>query len=54
MESKLAPRKETNRAAEPVLTPELPQERRVIVDNVVFPAAIDRRGQTTANCPIMP
>ncbi|MBN2437144.1 MAG: glycosidase [Deltaproteobacteria bacterium] len=31
------------RSAEPVLTPELPQERRGIVPNVVFPTAIDRR-----------
>lgn len=31
------------RSAEPVLTPELPQERRGIVDNVVFPTGIDRR-----------
>lgn len=31
------------RSPEPVLTPELPQERRGIVDNVVFPTAIDRR-----------
>ena len=31
------------RSAEPVLTPELPQERRGIVANVVFPTAIDRR-----------
>ena len=31
------------RSAEPVLTPELPQERRGIVSNVVFPTGIDRR-----------
>jgi len=31
------------RSPEPVLTPELPQERRGIVPNVVFPTAIDRR-----------
>ena len=31
------------RSAEPVLTPELPQERRGIVANVVFPTGIDRR-----------
>ena len=29
--------------SEPVLTPELPQERNGIVPNVVFPTAIDRR-----------
>ena len=29
--------------AEPVLTPELPQERQGIVANVVFPTGIDRR-----------
>jgi predicted GH43/DUF377 family glycosyl hydrolase len=32
------------RSAEPVLTPALPQERRGIVANVVFPTGIDRRG----------
>ncbi len=31
------------RSTEPVLTPELPQERRGIVTNVVFPTGIDRR-----------
>ena len=31
------------RSQEPVLTPELPQERHGIVPNVVFPTAIDRR-----------
>jgi predicted GH43/DUF377 family glycosyl hydrolase len=31
------------RSAEPVLTPELPQERRGVVSNVVFPTGIDRR-----------
>ncbi|MEO6061147.1 MAG: glycosidase [Thermoflexales bacterium] len=31
------------RSPEPVLTPELPQERQGIIDNVVFPTAIDRR-----------
>jgi predicted GH43/DUF377 family glycosyl hydrolase len=31
------------RSAEPVLTPELPQERRGAVANVVFPTGIDRR-----------
>lgn len=31
------------RSSEPVLTPELPEERHGIVHNVVFPTAIDRR-----------
>ena len=31
------------RSPEPVLTPELPQERTGTVANVVFPTAIDRR-----------
>ena len=31
------------RSAAPVLTPETPQERQGIVDNVVFPTAVDRR-----------
>jgi beta-1,2-mannobiose phosphorylase / 1,2-beta-oligomannan phosphorylase len=31
------------RSQEPVLTPELPQERQGIVANVVFPTGIDRR-----------
>ena len=31
------------RSPEPVLTPELSQERRGAVANVVFPTAIDRR-----------
>ena len=31
------------RSAEPVLAPELPQERSGTVDNVVFPTGIDRR-----------
>ncbi len=31
------------RSAEPVLTPELPQERSGTIDNVVFPTGIDRR-----------
>ena len=31
------------RSAEPVLTPELPQERRGTIANVVFPTGIDRR-----------
>ena len=33
------------RSAEPVLTPELPQERWGIVANVVFPTGIDRRDE---------
>jgi len=31
------------RSVEPVLTPQLPQERSGIIDNVVFPTGIDRR-----------
>jgi len=31
------------RSAEPVLTPELPEERHGIVANVVFPTGIDKR-----------
>jgi predicted GH43/DUF377 family glycosyl hydrolase len=31
------------RSVEPVLTPELPQERRGVIANVVFPTGIDRR-----------
>ena len=31
------------RSAEPVLTPELPQERSGTIANVVFPTGIDRR-----------
>ena len=31
------------RSSEPVLTPDLPQERHGVVANVVFPTAIDRR-----------
>jgi predicted GH43/DUF377 family glycosyl hydrolase len=31
------------RSAQPVLTPELPQERRGTIANVVFPTGIDRR-----------
>ena len=31
------------RSPEPVLTPELPQERRGTIPNVVFPTGIDRR-----------
>jgi hypothetical protein len=41
--SKEHPRMVRYRSAEPVLTPELPQERRGIVANVVFPTGIDRR-----------
>jgi len=37
------PRVILHRSVEPVLTPELPQERRGIVANVVFPTGIDRR-----------
>ncbi|MGH8575898.1 MAG: glycoside hydrolase family 130 protein [Gammaproteobacteria bacterium] len=37
------PRMIRYRSAEPVLTPELPQERRGIIANVVFPTGIDRR-----------
>jgi predicted GH43/DUF377 family glycosyl hydrolase len=31
------------RSTQPVLTPELPQERSGTIDNVVFPTGIDRR-----------
>ena len=31
------------RSVEPVLTPQLPQERHGVVSNVVFPTGIDRR-----------
>jgi beta-1,2-mannobiose phosphorylase / 1,2-beta-oligomannan phosphorylase len=41
--SKEHPRVIRYRSTEPVLTPELPQERRGIVANVVFPTGIDRR-----------
>jgi predicted GH43/DUF377 family glycosyl hydrolase len=41
--SKEHPRKILYRSVEPVLTPELPQERRGAVANVVFPTGIDRR-----------
>ena len=41
--SKEHPRVIRYRSAEPVLTPELPQERRGTVANVVFPTGIDRR-----------
>ncbi|MGA2296768.1 MAG: glycosidase [FCB group bacterium] len=41
--SKEHPRVILYRSGEPVLTPELPQERLGIVDNVVFPTGIDRR-----------
>jgi len=37
------PHKIRYRSAQPVLTPELPTERRGIVSNVVFPTGIDRR-----------
>ena len=37
------PRSIRYRSQEPVLTPELPQERQGTVANVVFPTAIDRR-----------
>jgi predicted GH43/DUF377 family glycosyl hydrolase len=41
--SKEHPRWIRYRSAKPVLTPELPQELRGAVDNVVFPTGIDRR-----------
>jgi predicted GH43/DUF377 family glycosyl hydrolase len=41
--SKKHPRVIRYRSAEPVLTPELPQERSGIIANVVFPTGIDRR-----------
>ncbi len=41
--SKEHPRAVCYRSAHAVLTPELPLERRGIVDNVVFPTGIDRR-----------
>ncbi|MGB8472705.1 MAG: hypothetical protein WCE61_01320 [Candidatus Acidiferrum sp.] len=41
--SKEHPQKIRYRSSEPVLTPELPQERDGIVANVVFPTGIDRR-----------
>jgi predicted GH43/DUF377 family glycosyl hydrolase len=41
--SKMHPRVIRYRSVEPVLTPELPQERRGIIANVVFPTGIDRR-----------
>jgi len=37
------PHKILYRSREPLLTPELPQERMGVVNNVVFPTAIDRR-----------
>jgi predicted GH43/DUF377 family glycosyl hydrolase len=37
------PRTIRYRSPEPVLTPELPQERRGTIANVVFPTGIDRR-----------
>jgi predicted GH43/DUF377 family glycosyl hydrolase len=41
--SEVAPHIIRYRSREPVLTPELPQERQGIAANVVFPTAIDRR-----------
>jgi predicted GH43/DUF377 family glycosyl hydrolase len=41
--SKEQPRTILYRSLEPVLTPELPEERRGAVANVVFPTGIDRR-----------
>ena len=41
--SKAHPRVIRYRSAEPVLKPELPEERNGIVANVVFPTGIDRR-----------
>ena len=41
--SKDHPRAIRYRSADPILTPELPQERQGIVSNVVFPTGIDRR-----------
>lgn len=41
--SKEHPRIIRYRSPEPILTPDLPQERRGVVPNVVFPTAIDRR-----------
>jgi predicted GH43/DUF377 family glycosyl hydrolase len=41
--SKEHPRTIRYRSAEPVLTPELPQERHGTIANVVFPTGIDRR-----------
>jgi len=37
------------RSAEPLLEPELPDERQGVVPNVVFPTAIDRRGEDVAD-----
>jgi len=37
------PRKILYRTAQPVLTPELPEERQGAIANVVFPSGIDRR-----------
>jgi predicted GH43/DUF377 family glycosyl hydrolase len=37
------------RLAEPLLEPELPDEREGVVPNVVFPTAIDPRGPTEAD-----
>jgi predicted GH43/DUF377 family glycosyl hydrolase len=41
--SKEHPREIRYRSVDPVLTPELPQERRGTIPNVVFPTGIDRR-----------
>ena len=41
--SKEHPRTIRYRSAEPMLTPELPQERHGTIANVVFPTGIDRR-----------
>jgi predicted GH43/DUF377 family glycosyl hydrolase len=41
--SKEHPREILYRSVEPVLTPELPQERHGTIANVVFPTGIDRR-----------
>jgi predicted GH43/DUF377 family glycosyl hydrolase len=41
--SKEHPRTIRYRSVKPVLKPELPQERKGIIDNVVFPTGIDRR-----------
>jgi predicted GH43/DUF377 family glycosyl hydrolase len=41
--SKEHPREIRYRSVDPVLTPELPQERHGIIANVVFPTGIDRR-----------
>jgi beta-1,2-mannobiose phosphorylase / 1,2-beta-oligomannan phosphorylase len=43
MLSKQHPRTIRDRSVDPVLTPELPQERHGTIANVVFPTGIDRR-----------